>query len=61
MAKEREEETLVEEVEEVETWVERISQFLLFLASTLTVPAGFFEVSFGYPYLLARSWVVEVG
>ena len=61
MAKEREEETLVEEVEEVETWVERISQFLLFLAGSLIAPVSFFGASFGYPSLLARSWVVKVG
>ena len=52
MAEEREEETLVEEVE---VWAEKISQLLLFLAGSLTVPTGFFGVSFGYPSLLARS------
>ena len=58
MAKEREEETLVEEVE---VWAEKISQLLLFLAGSLTVPTGFFGVSFGYPSLLARSSGVKAG
>ena len=58
MAEEREEETLVEEVE---AWVEKISQLLLFLVGSLTVPTGFFGVSFGYPSLLAHSWGVKVG
>ena len=58
MAEEREEETLVEEVE---VWVEKVFQLLLFLASSLIVPAGFFGVSFGYPSLLAHSWGVKVG
>ena len=52
MAEEREEETLVEEVE---AWVEKISQLLLFLTGSLTVLASFFGVSFGYPFLLACS------
>ena len=52
MAEERKEETLVEEVE---AWAEKISQLLLFLAGSLTVPANFFGVSFGYSSLLARS------
>ena len=58
MAEEREEETLVEEVE---VWVEKVFQLLLFLASSLIVPAGFFGVSFGYSSLLACSWGVKVG
>ena len=58
MAEEREEETLVEEVE---VWVEKVFQLLLFLASSLIVPAGFFGVSFGYPSLLAHSWGVKFG
>ena len=58
MAEEREEETLVEEVE---VWAEKISQLLLFLAGSLTVPTGFFGVSFGYPSLITRSLVVKVG
>ena len=57
MAEEREE-TLVEEVE---AWAEKISQLLLFLAGSPTVPASFFGVSFGYPSLLARPWGVKVG
>ena len=58
MVEEYEEETWVEEVE---AWVEKISQFLLFLVGSLIAPVGFFGVSFGYPSLLARSWVVKVG
>ena len=53
MAEEREEETLVEEVE---AWAEKISQLLLFLAVFLTVLDDFFGVSVGYPSLLACSW-----
>ena len=52
MAKEHEEETWVEEVE---AWAEKVSQLLPFLVGSLTAPVGFFEVSFGYPSLLARS------
>ena len=58
MVEEREEETWVEEVE---AWAEKVSQLLLFLADSLIAPISFFRVSFGYPYLLARSWVVKVG
>ena len=58
MAKEREKETWVGEVE---AWAEKISQLLLFLAGSPTVPVSFFRVSFGYLSLLARSWVVKVG
>ena len=58
MAEEREEETLVEEVE---AWAEKVSQLLLFLAGSLIAPVSFFGASFGYPSLLARSWVVKVG
>ena len=58
MAEERKEETLVEEVE---AWAEKISQLLLFLAGSLTVPASFLGVSFGYSSILARSWGVKVG
>ena len=58
MVEEYEEETWVEEVE---AWVEKISQFLLFLVGSLIAPISFFGVSFGYPSLLARSWVVKVG
>ena len=57
MAEEREEETLVEEVE---VWVEKVFQLLLFLASSLIVPAGFFGVSFRYPSCLAGSWGMKV-
>ena len=57
MAKEREEETWVEEVE---AWAEKVSQLLPFLVGSLIAPVGFFEVSFGYPSLLARSQVVKV-
>ena len=52
MAKEREEETWVGEVE---AWAEKISQLLLFLAGSLIAHVSFFGVSFGYPSLLARS------
>ena len=52
LTEELEEETLVEEVE---AWAEQTSQVLLFLAGSLTVPAGFFGVSFGYPSLLTHS------
>ena len=58
MVKEHEEETWVEEVE---VWAEKVSQLLLFLAGFLIAPVSFFGVSFGYPSLLARSWVVKVG
>ena len=58
MADEREEETWVEEVE---AWAEKASQLLPFLSSSLIAPIGFFGVSFGYPSLLARSWVGKVG
>ena len=52
MAKEREEETLVKEVE---AWAEQTSQILLFLAGSLTIPADFFGVFFGYPSRLVGS------
>ena len=58
MAEEHEEETWVEEVE---AWAEKVSQLLLFLAGFLIAPVSFFGVSFGYPSLLARFWVVKVG
>ena len=58
MVEEREEETWVEVVE---AWAEKVSQLLLFLAGSLIAPISFFGVSFGYPSLLARSWVVKVG
>ena len=58
MAEECEEETWVEEVE---AWAEKASHLLPFLASSQIAPVGFFGVSFGYPSLLARSWVVKVG
>ena len=58
MVEEYEEETWVEEVE---AWAKKISQFLLFLVGSLIAPISFFGVSFGYPSLLARSWVVKVG
>ena len=58
MVEEYKEETWVEEVE---AWAEKISQFLLFLVGSLIAPISFFGVSFGYPSLLARSWVVKVG
>ena len=47
-------------MEEVEAWAEKVSQLLLFLADFLTALVSFFGVSFGYPSLLARSWVVKV-
>ena len=58
MAEEREEKTLVGEGE---VWAKRISQLLLFLAGSLTVPASFVGVSFGYPSRLTGSWRVKVG
>ena len=57
MVEEREEETLVEEVE---AWVEQTSQIHLFLAGSVIVPAGFFGVSFRYPSCLAGSWGMKV-
>ena len=57
MVGEREEKTWVEEVE---AWAEEVSQLLPFLAGSLIAHVGFFGVSFGYPSLLARSWVVKV-
>ena len=57
MVEEREEETLVEEVE---AWVEQTSQIHLFLAGSVIVPAGFFGVSFRYPSLLACPLEVKV-
>ena len=58
MAKERKEETLAEEAE---VWVEQNSQALLFLAGSLSTPAGFFGVFFGYPSRLVGSWETRVG
>ena len=58
MAEERKEETWVGEVE---AWAEKVSQLLLFLVGSLLAPVSFFGVSFGYPSLLARSWVGKVG
>ena len=58
MAEEREEETLVRKGE---AWAKRISQLLLFLAGSLTVPASFVGVSFGYPSCLTSSWEMKVG
>ena len=57
MVEEREEETWVEEVE---AWAEKASQLLPSLAGSLIAPEGFFGVSFGYPSLLACSWVGKV-
>ena len=57
MAEERKEETLVEEVE---AWVEKISQLLLFLAGSLTTPVGFFGAFFGYPSHLVGPWGTRV-
>ena len=57
MAEERDEETWVEEVE---AWAEKASQLLPSLAGSLIAPEGFFGVSFGYPSLLACSWVGKV-
>ena len=48
-------------MEEVEAWAEKVSQPLPFLVGSLIAPIGFFGVSFGYPSLLAHSWVVKVG
>ena len=58
MIEAREEETWVEEVE---VWVKKASQLLPFLVGSLVAPVGIFGVSFGYPSLLACSWVVKVG
>ena len=58
MAKEREEETLVEEVE---AWAKQTSQILLFLVGSLTIPTGFFGVSFGYSSRLVGSWGTRFG
>ena len=58
MVEEREKKTWVEEVE---AWAEKVSQLRLFLADSLIATVSFFRVSFGYPSLLARSWVVKVG
>ena len=58
MAEKRKEKTWVEEIE---AWTEKVSQLLLFLVGSLIAPISFFGVSFGYPSLLARSWVVKVG
>ena len=58
MVEECEEETWVEEVE---AWAEKVSQLFLFLVGSLLAPVSFFGVSFGYPSLLARSWVGKVG
>ena len=57
MAEECEEETWLEDVE---AWTKKASQLLPSLASSLIAPEGFFGVSFGYPSLLARSWVGKV-
>ena len=46
---------------EEEVWVEQASQLLPSLAGSLIAPEDFFEVSFGYPSLLARSLEVKVG
>ena len=54
MAEEREEETLVKEVE---AWAEQTSQILLPLASSLIIPASFFT----YPFRLVGSWRMKVG
>ena len=58
MAEKRKEKTWVEEIE---AWTEKVSQLLLFLVGSLIAPVSFFGVSFEYPFLLARSWVVKVG
>ena len=58
MARERKEETLAKEVE---VWAEQTSQILLFLVGSLTTPAGFFGVSFGYPSRLVGFWGTRVG
>ena len=58
MTEEREKETWVKEVE---AWAEKASQLPPFLVGFLEAPVGCFEVSFGYPSLLARSLVVKVG
>ena len=57
MVEERDEETWVEEVE---AYAEKASQLLLSLTGSLIALEGFFEVSFRYPSLLARSLEVKV-
>ena len=52
MAEKHEEET---SVGEVEAWVEKTSQVLLCLVSSLSIPSGFSRVSFEYPSLLVGS------
>ena len=58
MAEEQEEETLAKEVE---AWVDQTSQAPLFLAGSLSTPAGFFGVFFGYLSRLVGSWGMKVG
>ena len=57
LAEEHEEETLVEEVE---AWVEQTSQAPLFLANSLSTPAGFSGVFFECPFLLVGFWRTKV-
>ena len=47
-------------MEEEEAWVEKASQFLPSLASSLIAHEDFFGVSFRYPSLQARLVVVKV-
>ena len=52
LVEEHEEET---SAEEVETWVEQISQAPFFLVGSLSTPLGFFGVFFECPSLLVGS------
>ena len=45
---------------EVEAWVEQTSQAPIFLAGSLSTPAGFSRVFFECPYLLVGSWGTKV-
>ena len=58
MAEEHEEGT---SAEEVEAWVEQISQAPLFLAGSLSTLVGFSEVFFECPSLLGGSWEMKGG
>ena len=46
--------------EEVEAWVEQISQAPLFLADSLSTPSGFSGVFFECPFLLVGFWRTKV-
>ena len=46
--------------EEVKAWVEQTSQAPIFLAGSLSTPAGFYGVFFECPSLLVGSWGMKV-